>query len=384
LKIISISLDVVNISRNTGLFTQHAILQLHTDDGITGLGEMSDFSHLPQYALDLEDLRHTLETHLIGCNPFDLVAINREFGRMFPEMMYIYEKGAFVRSGIDIALHDLIGKACGVNVSELIGGRLREKLKVCYPIFRQSTMDEVDRNLAIVKQKLEEGFDVFRLYAGANLDADEAFLDRMKSEFGHKVTVKSLDFSNVLDWKQSLQAVRRLGGYGISLIESPALRNDVEGLKHFRLNVDYPVSEHVWSFRQMMELIRYDAVDIFNIAMVFIGGFSGARKAAAMAEMAGKGCLIGTTQELGLGTAAQAIFGGSLAHLNAVSDPTGPKLYTDDVVAEPVRYEDGYLLLPDRSKPGLGMELDSSKLERLKAAGFTTKEHSAQSLLDRK
>ncbi|WNQ08927.1 enolase C-terminal domain-like protein [Paenibacillus aurantius] len=383
MRITDVLLDIVSIPRYTGFVCQHGLIRIMTDEGIVGIGEMSDFSHLPKYSLDARDLQATLRAHLVGRDPFDLVGINGEVAGLFPETMYYYEKGTFVRCGVDLALHDLVGKALGVNVSTLLGGRLRDKLKVCYPIFRSRTLEEVKANVDVVRQRFAQGFDVFRLYAGVNPDADEAFLDAVRQEFGSRVTIKSLDFSHLLDWKSALRVTKRLLPYGVQLIESPAVRNDFEGLRHFRLAVDLPVSEHVWSFKQLHDMLRHDSVDIFNIALIFIGGFAAARKAAAAAEVAGKGVLIGTTQELSLGTAAQALLGASLPNLNAISDPTGPELYIDDVTTAPVRYENGYLLVPDASKPGLGMDIDWNKVERLRIEGFHWSAERVANLQDR-
>lgn len=379
MKITDVRLDVVEVPRQTGFVCQHGIVRVMTDEGVTGVGEMSDFSHLPKYALNAADLEMTLRRQLLGKDPLNRIELNRALAELYPETMYYYEKGTFIRCGVDMALYDLAGKALGVNVSALLGGRARDKIKVCYPIFRSRTMEEVPANLEIVRRKLDEGFDVFRLYAGVNPDADEAFLDGVRNEFGSRVTIKSLDFSHLLDWKSALRVTRRLMGYGIQLVESPAYRNDAEGLRHFRLGVELPVSEHVWSFKQLHDLIRQDSVDLLNIALIFIGGFDAARKAAAVAEMAGKGVLIGTTQELGYGTAAQALLGASLPHLQAISDPTGPRLYTEDICTEPVRYENGFLLAPDEARPGIGMEIDWDKVQRLSCREFAWgEEHTAQ------
>ena len=383
MKITDVILDVVRIPRETGFVCEHALIRLETDEGITGVGEMSDFSHLPKYALAADDLAATLRRQLVGRDPSQISELNRELAGLYPETMYYYEKGTFIRCGVDMALHDLLGKAHGMNVSRLLGGRQRDRIKVCYPIFRHRSVDEVEENLDVVRRKLEQGFDVFRLYAGVNPDADEAFLDKVRSEFGSRVTIKSLDFSHLLDWKSALRITRRLAPYDVQMVESPAFRNDTEGLRHFRMATDLPVSEHVWSFRQLYDMIRNDSVDIFNIALIFIGGFEAARKAAAAAEVAGKGVLIGTTQELGYGTAAQALFGGSLSNLTAVSDPTGPYLYTDDVTTEKVNYENGYLLLPDADRPGIGMAIDWERVERLKTKGFAWGEQELAQLQDR-
>ncbi|TBL75771.1 mandelate racemase/muconate lactonizing enzyme family protein [Paenibacillus thalictri] len=383
MKISDLRLTVVGIPRHTGFVSKHVIVEIMSDEGVTGIGEMSDFSHLPRFSLDVTDLTAVLKSILIGKNPLDISAINKELLSNFPEMMFYYEKGNFVRNGVDAALHDLGAKALGISVADLIGGRIKDKIKVCFPIFRHRFMEEVEENLAVVRKRFQQGFDVFRLYVGKNLDADEAFLDGVKQEFGSKVKVKSLDFSHLLDWKEAAQAVKRLSAYDFQMVESPAFQNDFEGLRHFRLKVDHPVSEHVWSFRQQSEMIKHDSVDIFNISPIFIGGLTCARKAAAAAEVAGKGCLLGTTQELSIGTAAMAHLGSSLVNLNYTSDPTGPELYQSDIVKNPVQYENGYLIVPDRDKPGFGMELDPESIAKHKVDDLSWGDVSVHQLQDR-
>ncbi|MBM7573389.1 mandelate racemase/muconate lactonizing enzyme family protein [Aquibacillus albus] len=383
MKIVDLQLTVVGVPRHTGFINKHVIVELFSDEGLVGIGEMSDFSHLPRYAPDVHDLTNVLKSILVGKNSFDVSLINKELLGNFPEAMYYYEKGSFIRNGIDAALHDLNAKYLDTSVADLIGGQVREKIKVCYPIFRHRFMSEVEENLETVRRRLQQGFDVFRLYVGKNLDADEAFLDGVHREFGSKVTIKSLDFSHLMDWKDSLRAVKRLSKYNFELIESPALANDFEGLKEFRVRVDEPISEHVWSFRQQYEMIKQNAVDIFNISPVFIGGLTAARKAAAAAEIAGKSCLLGTTQELSIGTAAMAHLGSTLVNLDYTSDPTGPELYVGDVVKNKIQYNNGYLEIPDRGVKGLGVELDPELIEKYRVEDLSWGEVTVHQLQDR-
>ncbi|CAH1200233.1 Galactarate dehydratase (D-threo-forming) [Paenibacillus allorhizoplanae] len=383
MKISDLRLTVIAMPRNTGFVCKHVIVEIDADNGLTGIGEMSDFSHLPHYSLDIQDMAVVLKSILLGQSPFDISLLNKELLSNFPETMFYYEKGNFIRNGIDAALHDLCAKSLGISVAEFIGGRIKEKIKVCYPIFRHRFMEEVEENLAIVRERLSKGFDTFRLYVGKNLDADEAFLAGVKQEFGSKVTIKSLDFSHLLDWKSALKATKRLSQYDFQMVESPAVQNDFEGLHHYRMNTEYPVSEHVWSFRQQSEMIKHDSVDIFNISPIFIGGITAARKAAAAAEVAGKSCLIGTTQELSVGTAAMAHLGSSLVNLNYTSDPTGPELYIGDIVKSPVQYEKGYLLVPGRDLPGLGMELDWDQINKYRVDDLSWGNVSVHQLQDR-
>jgi L-alanine-DL-glutamate epimerase-like enolase superfamily enzyme len=85
----------------------------------------------------------------------------------------------------------------------------------------------------------------------------------------------------------------------------------------------------------------------------------------ALADSANLECLIGTTQELSIATAAQAHVGAVAPHLDYASDPVGPCLYCADVARERVRFVDGELLVPEG--PGLGVEPELERIEAIRA-----------------
>ncbi|MBC7237902.1 MAG: hypothetical protein H5T69_18825, partial [Chloroflexi bacterium] len=130
-----------------------------------------------------------------------------------------------------------------------------------------------------------------------------------------------------------------------------------------RSRIPKPISEHIHSVEQAFFFAQNRLVDIFNLSLAGCGGFTAALHMAHIAQAAGISCLVGTTQELSIGVAAQAMFGAVLENLDYPSDMTGGLLYLDDVVKERVRYESGYLLVPEG--PGVGMELDTAQVERL-------------------
>jgi len=365
MKITSVKLTPVAVRRRTGFVSRHVVVELATDEGLTGLGEMSDFGHLPLYMPDLRDLEKSLNRLLIGRDSMQLNALEALLLEMFPEEMFMYDMSAVIRCGIDVALHDLAGKRLGVPVAQLLGGAVRDRLRICYPIFRHRSKAEVEHNLLNVGERVKEGFDMIRLYAGLDLDADEMFLAGVREKFGKRVKVKSLDFSNLVPWRKAVEATRRLAQYDIELIESPALKNDLEGMVEVRRRVDLPVSEHCNSFFQARLMLEKGCVDIFNICTVFIGGIGPARQLFTLAETFGVHCLIGTTQELSIGTAAQAHLGASFARLDHPGDPVGPRLYAEDVVRKRVDYVAGHLVVP--TGPGLGMELDPELVRKLES-----------------
>ena len=364
MKIQRLKLYPVTTPRETGVTNQHVIVRLEADEGLVGWGEMSDLSHLPMHQFDLPKLERVLNGLLGGKDARNLLKIEDDLIRAYPEESYKYSHSGSVRQGVELALLDLVGRAQGVPVYELLGGKLRDRIKVCYPIFTMRSVEQVGPNLDRVQAKYEEGFDLIRVYVGANLEADELFLRQFAERFAGRVSIKSLDFSNALDWRRAWQATERFADIvTFTLVESVVPYHDFEGLLEYRRRSHWPVSEHVYHLYHGWQLLSRGCVDILNVSPYLLGGLRASLRLVTLAEAARASVVIGTTQELSLGTAAIAHLGAVARVLDYPSDSTGPRLYTRDVVKKPVRFEAGFLLVPDG--PGLGVEVDEALLEEL-------------------
>lgn len=355
MKITELDLYAVGTRRENGTLTPHVVVKLTADDGTVGIGEMSDLGHNPVMP-DVTLMQERLRKDLVGTDPFDPPAIDPVVDR--------YQ--APLGSGIDIAVHDLRARSLGVPVHDLYGGAYRDRYKICYPIFRQFDESEIDPNLDRVRRMLALGFDLFRVYVGGNLDVDDRFLHKLRDEFGDTVKIKSLDFSRRLDWKTCVAAIERLGWIDPILVESPA--PDIAGKRKVRERVRFPISEHCGNEAQAIAFAEGEAVDILNITTCH-QGIRRSRHLFTIAESCGLATLIGTTQELSIGTSAQAHLGASVPNLEFPGDAAGAQLYLDDVVKDRVQYENGYLMVP--KGPGLGMALDPNQLEKLGDNGWS-------------
>lgn len=352
--------------RQTGIANQHVIVKIEAGESHVGWGEMSDLSHVPMYQFDLAELERMLNALLRGKDACNLVKIEDDLIKFYPDEGHLYSRSGLVRQGIDLALHDLVARARNIPVYELLGGKLRDRMRVCYPIFRMRSIEEVEPNLQRVADKLEEGFDLIRVYVGTNLEADTLFLGKFAERFHGKVEIKSLDFSNLLDWRRATMAIERYKELvDFMLVESPAPRNDIDGLAEFRRRCHRPVSEHVLHIHHGWQLLSNGCVDILNVSPYLLGGLRASLRLIALAEASRTSVLIGTTQELNLGTAAVAHLAAAARVLDYPGDNTGPQLYTEDVVKTPLHYIQSHLLVPEG--PGLGVEIDEAKLAAMTA-----------------
>lgn len=321
---------------------------------------MSDLQHLPCYHFDVAELERSLGDLVVGLEATQLTELNARLEANFPMAGYIYDKSRAIRTGVDTAMWDLAGKSVGLPVCDLLGGRVRDGLPIAYPIFRRQRPADVQTGLDIVAERVAQGFRTFRVYVGRDLELDHQFLREVHARWGEQIRLKSLDFSNLCDWKTAVRFVDRVADLPIEIVEAPAPNHDAAGLAKVRDRIPHKVSEHVYSYRWALQLIETGAVDVFNISVIAIGGITPARKLFAIADAAEIPCIIGTTQELSIGSAAAAHLGMAMAAATEPADPIGPLLYTTDVVAEEVEYRDGELRVP--AGPGLGMRLDPARL----------------------
>lgn len=369
MKITDFKLTTVQTHRRTGAVSSHIVLELETDEGIVGLGEVSDLDCYRMYMPDLDAIGKGIERVAMGEDPFCITALHERLLAYMPAYMRAantyppFTVGSQIAAGIEMAFYDIVGKALDTPVYNLLGGKVRDMLEITYPIFQAKKESDYDRYLGYIRELMDRGLNRFRCYVGVDFEKDEKFLRTVRETFGNKLQLKALDFQGHHHWKETWRIYERFRDFNFELIESPSWREDYTGMAELRRKVECDVVEHISSFAQAMRMIKADAVDVFNIT-IQSGGIYQAKKLFDLSEAAGLKCLISTTQEMSIGTAATAHLGAVVSQLHYAGDPVGPVLYREDVVKEPVRYEGTRLIVPQG--PGLGMELDREKLEAIR------------------
>lgn len=328
------------------------ILEVETDAGLVGIGEISDFAPGSRMAdgspMEPDNVAEKLRSLLIGRDPSDMERLSLEV-----------HTGGLIDCAIDTACYDIMGKAYGTSATSLAGGRLRESIWVSWVAY----IREPEAMVPEIEEKLAQGYNAFKFKVGRDIDMDEARIKLFREIGGYDLNLK-LDANAAWDVNEAIAYLRRLEKYNLAGIETPIDKNDVSGMARVRKAVDTPILEHVGSQDYALELVRNDAVDVFNVSTVGCGGIFRAKKVIAVAEAAGLHALLGSTVELGVGTAAQLALAASSWRVDWPSDLIGPRMYTDDVLVEPWEWDDGYLRVP--TGDGLGVTLDPAKLESLR------------------
>jgi muconate cycloisomerase len=219
-----------------------------------------------------------------------------------------------------------------------------------------------------------EGVRTIKCKTGLDPGRDVELVRRLREAVGDAVQIRVDGNEGYRSVTEAVEVTRRQEEFGILLCEQPVA--GAESLARVAERIEAPVmaDESAWTVHDILELHELRAAECFSCYVTKPGGLHRARQQAELAAALGMACDIGGSIELGIGNAANLHLGAALpnATLPSVCPVTkpagagGPEIagiyYTDDVVAEPFRFEHGRVLVPDG--PGLGVEVDVEKLRR--------------------
>jgi muconate cycloisomerase len=334
-----------------------ALVVIETDEGITGYGEVS--SALYYYRLGSShayDINAYLGPALIGQDPLMIPAL-------VDRMDQVLRGGRQAKSGVEMALWDIAGKAAGLPVYRLLGGKARSAVPLNWTV----GFCEPEQAAAEAARYVEQhGIRSVRLKIGRAGDADAHSCAAVRKRLGPNFTIRVDANEYYKSSKEAIQAIRRIEEYDLQLVEQPLAAHDLAGHAEVRTAVSPRIGldESIQSPRDAIAAIQARAGDVFNVYVSESGGLLRAQQIIAIAAAAGIPCLIGTMGELQIASAAAVHLGVSCANLPFTCDLVGPLRYDESIIREPLRIEDGLLYPPE--VPGLGITPDWDVINRWK------------------
>ncbi|MEE2659708.1 MAG: enolase C-terminal domain-like protein [Candidatus Latescibacterota bacterium] len=339
-------------SLGTHLASENAVVEIDTDTGISGLGEASSIWDRRGRGC-ADDINGSLAELLVDRNPLNI----RELSDLMDQ--HLASRAAPSKSGVEMALWDILGKSLDAPVYQLLGGAVRERAELSHSL----SMGPVAEMLHQAEGLVQAGYRTLKIKVGLDPASDLANVKQIRKRFPDL----RLRVDANMGWRTAEEAarhIRELEPYEIELVEQPVDEGDLEGLRFVHENVNVPImaDESVWTPTDAMDLVRAQAVDVFNVYVAEAGGIGPAARIFAIAEAARLTCIIGSMPELGIGTAAQAHLAFAMPDIRYGSDLNGFAYHTDDIVDHDLRIEGGYLYPPPG--PGLGVHLDRERLEK--------------------
>jgi muconate cycloisomerase len=363
------SLDIVHLSvafavpyrlsKVHGTLTHnHAVVvRVRTEGGLVGWGEANP---LPPFTEEspagvMTALAEVLGPALVGKDAGDPARAGLLVDRLLPGNLLA--KGA-----LDMALHDIAGKAKGVPVHDLLGGAVTETIPVLWPIGSGSA----DEDAALIESKRAEGYRTFMIKMGAqpveiDIERARALCDRFHPDLTFMV-----DANEGWTLDEALRFVAGVNDCPLALIEQPVARHDHRGLQRIHEACGAPLSadESVFSIEEAERLAGESMVDVFSIKVSKNGGIARGRKIAHIAEAHGMRVLMNSMLECGISQAASLQLGCSLGNLLDCGHAYMSTLrLADDVTDFSSLIENGVAQVPTR--PGLGIEVDWGKVRAL-------------------
>jgi len=340
---------------------EYVLVHVETDEGLTGLGEAP--ADIGFFGQTLEGIRVVIDDYLgpqlLGKEPFDIEALMD---------LVDYRENSSAKSGIDLALHDLVGKARGVSVSELPGGVQRQRIPVAIEIAGGSPEDMANECLKYMKMNVR----AFKPKIGSIPEKDAERLRAIRDAVGPDVSLRA-DANRGYSPAEAIELceLAEKSDIGLELLEQPCEAWDLPGMAEVRRAVNIPIEadESCFGPHDAEAVVRAEAADVLNIKIAKAGGFCNAMKIATIAEEAGLQCVLGTAFGTGVKIAAKLQLAAAIPIFTGAVEFTelglhGPLLEgePDLALALPLD-EDGCLPVPDG--PGLGVELDEQQLHAL-------------------
>ncbi|WP_322102503.1 muconate/chloromuconate family cycloisomerase [Paraburkholderia sp. J41] len=338
------------------------LVKVYCSDGVVGIGEGTTIAGLAYGPESPESMKLAIDAYLapamIGRDATRIQALMAHLGKLV-------KVNHFSKSALETALLDAHGKRLGVPVSELLGGRRRERLPVAWTLASGDTAKDIAEAERMLEARRHK---VFKLKIGAKpLKDDIAHVAEIKRQLGERGAVR-VDVNMAWSETQAAWAIPALADAGCELVEQPVASAAALARLMRRFPVALMADEILQGPESAFEIARNQGADVFAIKIEQSGGLFAAQRVAAIADAAGIELYGGTMLEGAFSTMASAHLFASFAHLQWGTELFGPLLITEDILAAPLEYRDFELTVPNG--PGLGIELDEAKLKRFVRDGL--------------
>ena len=335
----------------------YVIVKVHTDAGIVGLGEatISGLWSGETQAGTVAAIAEYIAPQLIGTDPRNISAARRA-------MDFVIKLNPFTKAAVEMALWDIAGKAVGLPVYQLLGGKVRDRVRIKLVVWAR----DVAGSRAMAEGHLALGVSCVKVKTGLDPESDIARVRAVREVAGPNIPL-TIDSNCGWTIQQAKYCLRQLADVNLLLAEQPIPPGDPAAMAELRRDTPAPImaDESVFTLQDAWLLTLHRAADIFSIYPGKHGGIAATAEIIAVAKAAGLRCTIGSNLELGIGTAAMLHVAAAFPEVDTDSFPAdtiGPFYHEADLLTQPLDLGPPYAMVP--TGPGLGVELDEAQLKR--------------------
>jgi D-galactarolactone cycloisomerase len=323
------------------------VLEIVTDEGIVGWGDCYGPAAVSRAVIE-----SLYKPALIGQDPFNVEVI---WEMLYNKIKDYGLSGMTISalSGVDIALWDIIGKACNQPVHRMIGGAFRNKVQAYATGFYFKTFDRLNEEAVeeALKYK-EQGFKAIKMKIGlGNHRKDIARVEAVRKAVGDDIEIM-VDANHSFTVPQAINIGRELERLGVAWFEEPISPEDLEGYVEVSRALDIAIAggENEFTKYGFRRILAARAMDIVQPDVCAAGGITECKKIAALAQASAIAC-VPHAWGTAIGLAATIHFLASLPETPMCLFPMPPLLeyeqtfnpFRDQLAREPIMHKGGFV-----------------------------------------
>lgn len=333
------------------------LVKATTDDGLVGWGESCSGAD----AASVEAALRGMAPFVLGRSPWESEAIRAE---LWHDGIWMFRKptASFAYAGIDMALWDLCGNACGQPLYNLFGGKVRDRVNYFYYLKRGTPAEIAEQG----RDGLARGYHVYYLKVGLDIDAELEMVRSLRDTVGPQCKIR-LDANAAWKVHEALRHLARLDEYRIDFIEQPVAPDPIANLHEVRARSAVPVcvNEGLWTAEDAYRHITRRTADVYCFSPYWVGSLGLYAQLCRVAHLEGLQIVKHTHGEFGIAAAAAQHVLLTLPNIVDGNQQTAQMMH-DDIVKEtlPIARGPDWLL---SGGSGLGIEVDEEKVARYHA-----------------
>lgn len=350
---LTIPMEPFVIATETSYYTQNIFIRMHTDSGLTGMGECSAFPML------------------VGETQSTCFEVSKELARLAKDkdplpieerMNDFHQYIAFnstIKSAFDMALHDLAAKAARVPLYIYLGGN-KKTIQTDLTI----GIDTPQKMAATAVEFIKKGVRIIKVKLGKKYKEDVERVRLIREAVGKDIILR-IDANQGWTYEEAIYALQNIGPYEIQFCEQPMRRWNDHLLPTLRKQspIKIMADESVFDHYDAVRLIEANACDYINIKLAKSGGILEAIKIADEAQKRHIPCMLGGMVESRLALTAKVHLAMSHGNIQFYDLDTCLLGHEEDPVIGGARYNNYFLEIPDGA--GIDADIDESFLAKM-------------------
>ena len=346
-------------------------IRLLTDEGIVGLGERPT-GHTPDLKSQIALLHDIVARFVVGESPFDIEAIWQKVYASNHDYRHPSLYGTPALSAIEMALWDIVGKAAGQPIYNLLGGRCHEKLRAYAYMPTEGVWEDPSRAGAIAEKLVSEGntackidpfmpyFPLPRDFPLKTIKHAAKIFRAMRDAVGDELEI-GIGTHGQFSTAGAIRVAKVFEEYDPFWFEEPVPPENVDEMARVAAHTSIPIAsgERLVTLYEFSELLEKQAAQIIQLDVGQCGGILESKKIAAIAEA--HYAMIAPHMYVGPVAAAAAVQVDTCSPNFLIQEYNGGALH-EELFKAPIRFANGFIEPP--TTPGLGLELDDDAVKR--------------------